>query len=101
MSQSPVYFCPHFMSFRSCLPVTLHSDSSGFAISGIISQPHDGLLHPVAYWSRKCTPAECNYDIHDHEMLAIVECMKHWRHTTLKDRNTPSMFAPTTRISNG
>src|SRR5437762_7421274 len=61
-------------------PVTLHSDSSGFALSGIISQPHNSLLHPVAYWSRKCTPAECNYDIHDREMLAIVECMKHWRH---------------------
>ena len=71
---------PILRHFDPGLPVTLHSDSSGFAISGIISQPHDGLLHPVAYWSRKCTPAECNYDIHDREMLAIVECMKHWRH---------------------
>ena len=41
---------------------------------------HDGVLHPVAFWSRKCLPAECNYDIHDREMLAIIESMKHWRH---------------------
>src|SRR5436190_7368487 len=76
---------PILRHFDPDLQITLHSDSSGFALSGIISQPHldhngHSLLHPVAYWSRKCTPAECNYDIHDREMLAIVECMKHWRH---------------------
>ena len=71
---------PILKHFDPDLPITLHADSSGAAISGIISQPHNGVLHPVAFWSRKCIPAECNYDIHDREMLAIVECMKHWRH---------------------
>jgi len=71
---------PLLRHFDPELPTTLHTDSSGFALSGIISQPHDGRLHPIAYWSRKCIPAECNYDIHDREMLAIVECMKHWHH---------------------
>ena len=71
---------PILKHFDPDLPVTLHADSSGAAISGIISQPHDGVLHPVAFWSRKCIPAECNYDIHDREMLAIIESMKHWRH---------------------
>jgi len=67
--------------FDPKLPVTLHADSSGFAVSGIVSQPGvDGILHPIAFWSQKCIPAECNYDIHDREMLAIVECFKHWRH---------------------
>ena len=58
----------------------LQTDLSGAAVSGIISQPHDGQLHPVVFWSRKCSLAECNYDIHDCEMLAIVESVKHWRH---------------------
>jgi len=71
---------PILKHFDPDLPITLHADSSGAAISGIISQPHDGILHPVAFWSRKCLPAECNYDIHDREMLAIIESMKHWRH---------------------
>ena len=66
--------------FDPDLPITLHTDSSGAAISGIISQPHNDVLHPVAFWSRKYLPAECNYDIHDREMLAIIESMKHWRH---------------------
>lgn len=66
--------------FDPDLQIILHADSSGFAISGIISQSSNGVLYPIAYWSRKCTSAECNYDIHDREMLAIVECMKHWHH---------------------
>ena len=71
---------PILKHFDPELPSTLHADSSGAAISGIISQPHNGVLHPVAFWSRKCIAAECNYDIHDREMLAIVESMKRWRH---------------------
>ncbi|CAD0056184.1 unnamed protein product [Aureobasidium pullulans] len=35
--------------------------------------------HPVAYYSRKMTPAEQNYDIHDKELLAIVAALQHWR----------------------
>ena len=72
---------PILHHFDPELPATVHTDSSGFAVSGIVSQPDaDGILHPIAFWSRKCIPAECNYDIHDQEMLAIVECFKHWRH---------------------
>ena len=71
---------PILKHFDPDLPITLHTDSSGAAISGIISQTHHGTLHPIAFWSRKCLPAECNYDIHDREMLAIIESMKHWRH---------------------
>ena len=35
---------------------------------------------PIAFHSRKLTPAEQNYDIHDKELLAIVDAFKHWRH---------------------
>ena len=72
---------PILRHFDPELPTTVHADSSGFAVSGIVSQPDaNGILHPIAFWSRKCIPVECNYDIHDREMLAIVECFKHWRH---------------------
>ena len=46
----------------------------------IICQFHNGNLHPIAFWSWKLTPAECNYDIHDLEMLAIISAFQHWRH---------------------
>ena len=39
----------------------------------------DGVLKPVAYFSKKITPAECNYMIHDKELLAIVRSFETWR----------------------
>jgi len=48
--------------------------------SGIISQEDDqGVLHPVAFMSRKYDPAACNYEIYDKELLAIVHCFECWR----------------------
>ena len=32
---------------------------------------------PIAFHSRKLTPVEQNYDIHDKELLAIVDAFKH------------------------
>ena len=37
-------------------------------------------MQPVAYYLRKLTEAELNYDVHDKELLAIVECFRTWRH---------------------
>jgi len=33
----------------------------------------------VANFSKKLSPAECNYEIHDKELLAIVRAMEEWR----------------------
>jgi hypothetical protein len=33
----------------------------------------------VAFFSKKLAPAECNYEIYDKELLAIVNCLEHWR----------------------
>lgn len=72
---------PILRHFDPTLPIYLYTDASGFAISAILCQKDErDLLHPVAFWSRKSNPAECNYDIHDTEMLAIVSAFQHWRH---------------------
>ena len=39
----------------------------------------DGLLHPVAFFSKKHSPAECNYEIYDKELMAIVRTFEEWR----------------------
>jgi len=39
----------------------------------------ENRLHPVAFHSRNFQPAEINYEIHDKELLAIVDAFKHWR----------------------
>jgi len=55
-------------------------DASDFALGAILSQrDKEGRLHPVAFHSRKFQPVEINYEIHDKELLAIVDAFKHWR----------------------
>ena len=39
----------------------------------------NGVLHPVAYFSKKHSPAECNYEIYDKELMAIIRCFEEWR----------------------
>lgn len=38
-----------------------------------------GILRPVAYFSKKYSPAECNYEIYDKELMAIIRCFEAWR----------------------
>jgi hypothetical protein len=56
-------------------------DSSGWASGGVLSQfdTNQQLWHPVAFFSTKHLPAECNYDIKEKELLAIIKCLKEWR----------------------
>ena len=57
----------------------VETDSSGYAVGGALSQyDDDGTLRPVAFFSRKNNPAECNYPIHDKELLAVICCLKQW-----------------------
>ena len=47
-------------------------------MDGILSQWVEGVLRPCAYYSKKNRPAECNYEIYDKEMLAIIRCLEEW-----------------------
>jgi hypothetical protein len=59
----------------------LETDASDFALGAVLSQmDEDKKLHPVAFYSRKFSAAEINYEIHDKELLAIVDSFQEWRH---------------------
>jgi len=62
-------------------PIIVQTNVSGFAIATMLNQ-YDGfgILRPVNFDSRKCSPAKQNYDTYDQELLAIFETMKQWRH---------------------
>jgi len=60
--------------------IVVETDASDIASAGILSQPGPhGLLHPIAFFSKKRTPAECNYDIYAKELLAVVRAFEEWR----------------------
>ena len=57
------------------------TNASKFAIGGVLSvKGDDSNFRPVAYMSHSMTPPECNYPIHNKEMLAIIKATECWRH---------------------
>jgi hypothetical protein len=67
----------HFAPRKVCM---VETDASDFTLGAVLSEKGDNRrLHPVAFYSRKFTPAEINYEIHNKELLAIVDCFKVWR----------------------
>lgn len=71
---------PILQHFDPSKEVFVEADASDHVSSGILSQIDDnGILHPVAFMSKKYDPAECNYEIYDKELLAIVRCFESWR----------------------
>ena len=57
----------------------METDASDTAIKACLLQKYEDNWHPVAYYSRKMTDTEQNYDIHNKELLAIIEAFKQWR----------------------
>jgi hypothetical protein len=60
----------------------LEADGSGIATGTVLSQQQvdDNAWHPVAFLSKALNPVEWNYEIHDTEMLAIIQGLEEWRH---------------------
>jgi len=63
----------HFFPDRETI---VETDASDFALGCVLAQFKDKRLHPVAFHSRKLSDGERNYEIHDKELLAILEAFK-------------------------
>ena len=58
----------------------VEADSSDYVTRGILSQYNkDRVLYPIAYFLKRLSPAKCNYEIYDKELLAIIRCFEQWR----------------------
>jgi len=67
----------HFDQTREAI---LEIDSFDYVNGEVLSQYDDeGVLHPVAFYSKNMSPAECNYEIYDKELLTIIRAFEHWR----------------------
>ena len=57
--------------------VILETDALDYIIKTCLTQKgEDNKIRPIAYYSRKMIRLELNYDIHNKELLAIVETFK-------------------------
>ena len=84
MCKAPVLLQPDFNK-----KFYLQTDTLAYSVGAVLSQKggitlslatHKKLvLHPIAYFSATFTPTECNYDIYERELLAIMKALAHWR----------------------
>ena len=59
--------------------VILENDASDFVSAKVLSQYDDlRILHPVEFYSKKHAPAECNYEIYNKGLLAVVRAFEEW-----------------------
>lgn len=75
-------FCsaPILALYDPDLECIVETDASDHVSGGVLSQHgKDGILRPVAYFSKKHSPAECNYEIYDKELLAVIQAFQEWR----------------------
>uniref|UniRef100_A0A8C5HTM3 Gypsy retrotransposon integrase-like protein 1 n=3 Tax=Gouania willdenowi TaxID=441366 RepID=A0A8C5HTM3_GOUWI len=64
------------------LQFVVEVDASDSGVGAVLSQrtPSDQKLHPCAFFSRRLTPAERNYDVGNRELLAVKLALEEWRH---------------------
>jgi len=59
----------------------VEADTSNFVTGGVLSiKGGDSKWRPVAYISKSLNKTKRNYEIHDKEMLAMIQCLEAWRH---------------------
>jgi hypothetical protein len=60
--------------------VIVETDASDYITAGVLSQyDDDRILHPVAYFSKKYCLSECDNEIYDKELMAIICAFEEWR----------------------
>jgi hypothetical protein len=87
-ASEPVLLCPNYTA-----PFRIEADASLVAAGGVLLQDDsNGQEHPVAYYSKAHSPAERNYMTHDREFLAIILCIREWRHFLIGSHHQTIVF---------
>ena len=77
------YLCssPILAIYDQSKEVFIYTDASGEGLGAVLKQPQNGgMLHPVAYFSRRLKPTEKKMKTIHLECLAIKEAIMYWQH---------------------
>ena len=61
-------------------PLSVMVDASDRAVGGVVQQLHNDEWEPLAFFSRKLSPAETRYSTFGRELLAVYLAIKHFRY---------------------
>ena len=79
--KSVFIFTPVLRLFNPSRKIIIKINTSDYALKVILSQKGlDKKFYPVVFYSRKFTPAEMSYKIHNKELLVIIKAFKKWHH---------------------
>ena len=68
---------PILAYYKQGVKTIVETDSSNYISNRVFSQLcDDRLLYPVAFFSKNFNPTECNYEIYDKKLLAIIRCFE-------------------------
>ena len=71
---------PILAHYKQNLRTIIETGSSDYISSEVLFQlGKDGLLHPIAFFSKNLNLAKCNYEIYNKELLAIIQCFEQWK----------------------
>nr|VZI14111.1 unnamed protein product [Spirometra erinaceieuropaei] len=65
---------------RAEAQLTLMTDASSTAVGASLQQTVSGVLQPLAFFSKKLSPAETRYSVFGRELLAVYLSIRHFRH---------------------
>ncbi len=64
--------------FNQTRKIILKIDSFDYVNDEVLSQYDDEeVLHSVTFYSKNMSSAECNYEIYDKKLLAIIRAFEH------------------------
>jgi hypothetical protein len=69
--------------FDPKLETRVTCDASNFCVGAVLEQCHNGVFHPVEYFSKRLSSSEQNYSATDREFVAIRLALERWRHFLL------------------
>ena len=74
LKNEPVLAAPNFNE-----PFKLAVDASDFAAGAVLlQQGHDGIDHPVCYFSKKFNKSQRNYSTIEKECLSLILAIQHF-----------------------
>ncbi len=74
LTNEPILRLPQFDK-----PFQVETDASDYGCGGVLTQEHDGIWHPIAYFSQSFTGAQTRYSTSEKELYAIVLSCEYFR----------------------